>query len=242
MCVLLRLGRRSSHAWKDRSPSRDRRPASKASTLMSSSRSGQWTPYPAPINVQWLRSLTVPALSLGNQSRGAETERPSSTSKVKVERVTVTERIVGTRSSRVEKVIPCAPQGLQLDFDDLLDVAKLSARETSIVGQVCHRIEPELRVGSISGDMDVSRLAPVAREKMGTVRASTEDGRHEGDLLLSLARPLSESLAPSPPRRGRLRGISRESSRSPRLRAGRPARGRRPRRSCRRRGCGRSRA
>src|SRR3989304_2257654 len=67
----------SSHPLNDRWLSPDAFPDNKFSTLISSSRSGQWIPSPFPIKRQLLRSCAVPCRSLGYQPIGTETVRPS---------------------------------------------------------------------------------------------------------------------------------------------------------------------
>src|SRR5262245_29819031 len=57
---------------------------------MSSSRSGQWIPWPPPINRQEVRSFAVPCTRRGYQASGTAMVRPSASSTDKVSAVTFT--------------------------------------------------------------------------------------------------------------------------------------------------------
>src|SRR5205085_5096273 len=59
-----------SHFSSDVRLSRDCCPCNKPSTLMSSSRSGQWIPSPRAIKRQLLRSFPDPCSKRGNHARG----------------------------------------------------------------------------------------------------------------------------------------------------------------------------
>ena len=84
------LGRLSSERCSEAWLSPDCLPRSRPSTLMSSSRSGQWIPIPSPMNRQFRRSSGVPCSRRGYQAMGIEIVRPSAKSTVNVSFVTVT--------------------------------------------------------------------------------------------------------------------------------------------------------
>src|SRR5258708_3091064 len=115
--------RLSSHFPSERSLSRERLPARRFSTLISSSRSGQWMPPPQPTSFQKFRSRAVPYCRRGYHAIGAEIDRPSSSSTVRrVFRLEkVTETTPGDEVSRIEVVIPCISQQGQVVGDDRLD-------------------------------------------------------------------------------------------------------------------------
>ena len=56
--------------------------------LISSSRSGQWIPWPAPISRQLRLSAGVACTSLGYQANGTEMVRPSERSAIRASSVT----------------------------------------------------------------------------------------------------------------------------------------------------------
>ncbi len=91
----LRDGRRSSHFFSDEGFSPERRPSSRPSTLMSSSRSGQWIPRPSPMSRQRPRSSAEPCQSLGYHVKGTESARPSARDTVNASSVTTTSRADG---------------------------------------------------------------------------------------------------------------------------------------------------
>jgi hypothetical protein len=82
--------RSASQRFNDSWHSPDGFPESKLSTLMSSSKSGQWIPAPLPIKRQWLRSLELPCRRRGYQAKGTESVRPSAKCTVRVSSVTPT--------------------------------------------------------------------------------------------------------------------------------------------------------
>src|SRR5437868_812565 len=82
--------RAASHLWSDRWLSVEGWPATIFAILMSSSRSGQWIPWPRPISRQCWRSAGVPASSRGYHARGTLIVRPSLISTVRASSVSVT--------------------------------------------------------------------------------------------------------------------------------------------------------
>jgi hypothetical protein len=214
---------------------------------MSSSRSGQWMPVPGPINRQCSRSAAVPCISRGNIVRGISMARPS-TNRANIVRSSKTTSAIRSNGARAagdflgEKLIPCPPQPNDVCPDYRDDLPGLSGAEAVVVSHPRRRIEPELCLFVISVYMNVPRLVPIGGVKIEAVRPDFEDRWHEANPRVIVRKPRRRPLARAIPHRGPLRGISRESSRSLRLRGGRPVRDRRLRRSCLRRGCGRSRA
>lgn len=75
-------------------------PASRLSTLMSSSRASQRMPSPRPINLQRSRSMAVPCRSRGNHVRGTLTDRPSLSSTLRASSVTLTASARARQSAR----------------------------------------------------------------------------------------------------------------------------------------------
>jgi hypothetical protein len=80
--VLERAFRESRQRSSDAGLSPDGRARRRPSTEMSSSRSGQCTPMPGPINSHRRRSAADPSCSLGYHSSGTETTRPSVSSTI----------------------------------------------------------------------------------------------------------------------------------------------------------------
>ena len=74
---LFPLLRASNHRFSERWLSPEGRPAHTFSTLISSSRSGQWMPSPRPMIRQLLRSWGVPCNRRGYHSKGTLMLRPS---------------------------------------------------------------------------------------------------------------------------------------------------------------------
>jgi hypothetical protein len=82
--------RPSSQRFNERWLSPEGRPARRPSTLMSSSRSGQWMPTPLPIRRHRLRSWRVPWTRRGYHASGTTTVRPSARSTASLSAVTLT--------------------------------------------------------------------------------------------------------------------------------------------------------
>jgi hypothetical protein len=78
---------------------------------MSSSRSGQWSPSPCPINRQFFRSAAVACTSRGNHSSGTVIVRPSAKLTAKLFSVIA---ISVTGMSAVEVLIPTPQQNSEL--------------------------------------------------------------------------------------------------------------------------------
>jgi hypothetical protein len=108
--------------------------AIKASTLMSSSSSGQWIPSPRPIRRQVMRSFSEACTSRGYQASGTEIVRPSLRSTVNVSSVTATFVAAGTTISIGEELIPGLHKLLTMLGDHLLDASNLGAPEVSALG------------------------------------------------------------------------------------------------------------
>ena len=90
------------------------------STLMSSSRSGQWIPSPPPMSRQRARCFVVPCRSRGYHASGASTVRPSANSTLSVSFVTLTFSAATSRNSFVKVLIPTIQQLLLILLDQLL--------------------------------------------------------------------------------------------------------------------------
>ena len=86
----------SSHRLNECWLSPDGRPMISPWTLRSSSKSGQWIPWPPPINSQFSLSCWVAWSSLGYQANGTEIVRPSASSAVRVSSVTATSSAFGS--------------------------------------------------------------------------------------------------------------------------------------------------
>ncbi len=77
---------------------------------MSSSRSGQWIPDPAPMNSHRRRSAGRPSASLGYQSSGTDTVRPSPSSTTRAVPVTRTSAAMAASLAGLEVLMPCLRQ------------------------------------------------------------------------------------------------------------------------------------
>jgi len=98
--------RPESHLLNDVWLSPEGLPSNKPSTLISSSSSSQWMPYPFPINRQFWSSDAVAFISRGYQASGTVMERPSLKSTVNASCVTVTCSAAETLSSSIEVTMP----------------------------------------------------------------------------------------------------------------------------------------
>ena len=110
----------ASHRSNDDRLSVDFHPRMSPSTPISSSRSGQWTPRPAPLISVLSRSADVPCERRGNHPIGTLIVRPSSKSTDRVSSVTLTWRILARVTSA--EVIPFISQSLHVLLGDSLDL------------------------------------------------------------------------------------------------------------------------
>jgi len=96
----------SSHFLRDDCVSPDRFPARRASTLMSSSRSGQWIPSWSPMKGHLSLSVDEAWRRRGHHARGTAIVRPSTRSTVRASSVIVTVCALASRTSIAEELIP----------------------------------------------------------------------------------------------------------------------------------------
>jgi len=170
------LRRVASQSFSDLSVSFDRRPARSPLTEMSSSRSGQWMPRPRPMSSQFDHSLGDPFASRGYHERGTEMLRPSESATVRASDVTVTPRASTVVSSVREELIPCLDQHLSTLNHYSFDSIELLCGEPTVEGKR-EGIEPELRFGVVTPDVDVHRLAAIVGVEEESVRARTKHRR-----------------------------------------------------------------
>ena len=130
------------------------RPAKRLSTLMSSSRSGQWIPKPPPMRRQLACSAGVPRASRGNQASGTAIVRASARSTTRDSSRTITHRANACLGSVTEILMPCPRQ--QGSVFANLNSAKLSAPKVDASLQ-SYRIEKELRLAFLPLHVNVAR-------------------------------------------------------------------------------------
>jgi len=140
---LLCAARFFNHCLNERWLSPEGFPKTRFSALMSSSRSGQWMPSPAPIRRQLLRSSGVPCKSRGYHARGAETVRPSVKSSTSASSVTLTCCAVAIRTSTAKVFIPTPQETFSVFLYEPLYPIDFASAKTSAVLKP-NRVEPKL--------------------------------------------------------------------------------------------------
>src|SRR5690606_35778612 len=130
----------ASHFFKEDEDSVERLPSRSASTLMSSSKSGQCTPFPEPVSLQLARSCAVPLARRGYHIIGAEIDRPSVRCTINSSSLTSTSAANGRVSSLAEELIPCLQQLSPSLRDDTLNLSELGGTKAQTM-VVLHRIE-----------------------------------------------------------------------------------------------------
>ena len=147
------------------------------SMLRSSSKSGQWIPWPPPTNSQLSLSCRVAWTSLGYQTSGTEMVRPSASSAVRVSSVTVTSCAFGTITSVVEVIIPSLQKRSGVLFHCTLNPTYLRPPQSTTHFQ-SHRFQPELCYLVVARDVYVFGLVTIARIEEETVGALSQNSRH----------------------------------------------------------------
>src|SRR5215831_16502993 len=169
---------------KDWGPSPLRRPASKPSTPICSSRSGHSIAYPSPSNCQCCRSAGDPCTRRGYHASGTTRLRPSAKSTVNLSSVTVTCTATGSVSS-TKVVMPRLKESCLVLHNKPHDTADLVSSKATIDHEY-HRLQPELGHGPLPLHMDVRRFPAVGAEENETVRALTKYSRHRAVLLVHM--------------------------------------------------------
>jgi hypothetical protein len=179
-------------------------PRSRPSVLRSSSTSGQWIPYPAPMICQFWRCSGVASRSLGYQTRGTVIVRPSARSTLSVSSEKWTSRTASPGLGS-EIVIPCLQQPSPILENQSLDCAQLARAEAEIPRQG-HRLEPEFGRRLIPIDVNVSRFTKIMTHEVYSVGPAEKNRRHlnsltEGRRTLSISgcakrRPLHAIVMP----------------------------------------------
>jgi len=145
-------------------------------TEMSSSMASQCIPMPPPIGSQSFRCFGVAARSRGNHANGTETVRPSS-------RTTISESSEHETSTAnasplsTEVGIPFLQKELSILVHELLNRRQFVTPKTTIRRQG-HGVDPELRVTSRLGHMNVWRLAILKAVEKEPVPANPQQGWH----------------------------------------------------------------
>src|SRR3990172_834802 len=133
-------------------------PCSMPSALISSSTSGQCTPYPSPISSQFARCAGVASDSRHDHARGTLITRPSINLAVIVSSVTSTCAI---RCSTLTAVLmPRLDNGRVVFNNKMTDLVEFSRTESMIPRQG-HGRQPELRVLPVPTNVDVHRFVAV---------------------------------------------------------------------------------
>ena len=172
-----RFTRPASHFLKDTWLSIDGWPASRFTTLMSSSIAGQCTPRPPPMNRQERRSCGVACIRRGYQASGAAMVRPSASSTDNVSSLILTSVARASRVSIVEELIPTLQQLLPVLLDQRSDPADLASAETAATLEA-HGVEPEVGLPVITFNVDVWRLSAITRVEKETERPDPKYSRH----------------------------------------------------------------
>ena len=176
--------------------------------LRSSSRSGQWTCRFSACSSQLFRSSAVACTSLGYQASGTEMARPSTSTAVRVLSVTVMLMAPDTSISTVEVVIPRPQECFLILFDDALNTEQFPGSKVSTVLQF-HWDKPELGISSVASHMDVWRFISVAGDYIESIRAFSQQRRHQlprilafiADVCQRYVRPAGGLVSPAPPSR-----------------------------------------
>src|SRR5438132_2232530 len=119
-----------------------RRPASRPSTPICSSRSGHSIAYPSPSNCQCCRSAGAPCTRRGYHTSGTIRLRPSARSTVSLSSVTVTCTATGSVSS-TKVVMPRLKESCLVLHHKSRDTAHLVCSKAAI-GHERHWLQPEL--------------------------------------------------------------------------------------------------
>src|SRR5713101_6415935 len=133
-----------------------RRPASRPSTPICSSRAGHSIAYPSPSNCQCCRSAGDPCTRRGYHASGTTRLRPSARSTVSLSCVTVTCTATGSVSS-TKVVMPRLKESCLVLHNKPRDPADLVCSKATIDHE-CHRLQPELGHVPLTLHMDVRRF------------------------------------------------------------------------------------
>jgi hypothetical protein len=136
-------------------------PASTASTLMSSSTSGQWMPVPAPISSQRCLSTALACVRRGYHETGTLMTRPSRNVIESVWSVTCTFVANADAILLVEVVIPSLDELYAIGPDDTPHHVHFGTGKSVLVCQL-HGRKPELCNRIIASDVDVARFNTIA--------------------------------------------------------------------------------
>src|SRR5712664_1832286 len=139
------------------------------STLMSSSTSGQWIPWPPPISRKFARWAGVASESLQDQAKGTLMTRPSARDATISSFVTRTSRIRGSAPAAV--VIPCLHDLLVIPPNKLADPSQLVCGKP-MVPREHQRFQPELAGASVSLHVNMGRLVAVEAGEEEPIRSS----------------------------------------------------------------------
>lgn len=186
--------------------------------LRSSSRSGQWRPWPSPINSQLLRSFTVPFSRRGYHTKGLDTARPSDNSTVMVEEPIFTFSTQRSRSG-VKVFMPRFEEFGFVGLDDGLDGQKLGRAKSSATVK-SHRFDPELRGIIVALHVDMRRLRAVVGVKVEPIRPDSQDGWRAVRITRLRLEAISARRAAKCPRNAVSRPISADILQSRRGRLG----------------------
>lgn len=172
-----RFRRDANHCLNEDRLSADGRPASRPSMLMSSSRSGQWIPVPAPTRRQFRRSSVVPRCSRGYQESGTSSVLPSVSSTMIESRVTRTFFARRGAVSLGEVRIPGPQYCLAIGEYKPMHALQLNPVEPMALIK-SHRLQPELGDGVVPLHVDVAWLDAIPCVEEESVRADTQDRGH----------------------------------------------------------------
>lgn len=151
-------------------------PCSIPAALMSSSISGQCTPWPEPMISNRWRCAAEASESRHDHARGTLMTRPSARRAVIDSSSTVTNMIRGSLIAAV--FIPCLQNQLQILNDYRTDPVQL-ARSKPVVVPKSYRTEPEFAHHALALYMDVHRLAAIETVEKNAIRtADSLDARH----------------------------------------------------------------
>jgi hypothetical protein len=128
------------------------------STLMSSSTSGQWTPWPVPMSRKFARCAVVASASRQDQASGTLITRPSTSCAMISSSVT---RISSMRGSLLTTVfMPCLQNESAICLNHAPNDGQLSGAKSMTASQP-KRLKPELASLALTLDVYMGRLAAV---------------------------------------------------------------------------------
>jgi hypothetical protein len=159
-------------------------PCSIPFALISSSMSGQWTPSPLPMILNFLRCAEVASDRRQDHASGTLMVRPSASCALMVSSVTSNETIRGSLTTAM--LIPCLHNVVQAIHNNFSNAVQLFGGEAVIICQA-HGLKPEFTHVSLSSHMHVPWLVTIEAVKVQSVGPGyARNSRHALSIYLFL--------------------------------------------------------